>query len=246
MPLMKHKVLELSKEITNNVLDGDIVGVNREKVKYHITEYFKDKIVVIWGPGDIESIASDMDLRLADDEIEEIVAQVQNDHDGNRGISWQNIGSEVEKYLEYTQRGERQNAPDFYVVRVDETGAWDKEFLTQHKIKTMYSVFLVDRNQVTHLCEAASSYCCYWLSNSWEMEDGVETPEDFDVVVREASCYEEPVTYFHCPVVDDLNGTGLSQFWSPDRLETTMYENEDAYDQLVEEMKQRYSENPVW
>lgn len=243
MPLMNHRTLALAKALTNDALDGDEVSINRGRAVEIIKEYFKDKIVVIWGPGDIESVADDMDLTLADDEIEEIVTEVQNDHDASRGISWPNLESVVEKYLEYTEEQERTNAPDFWLVLIDETMGWDEDFRKKHQIKRISSVYLVDKNQVTHLCEAAPSYCLYYVDYVAEHEEEDEQISD-ECDMEIMSQHQESVTYMHVSNFDKARYE--QKFWRPEPLTTDMYKDDDAYQEMVNQLLEDYHANPVW
>ena len=248
MPLMSHRINSLALDI-HTVVCRHVVGVDHttgleEPLKEALREYFKDKIVICWERGDIESVADDMDLKLADDEIEFLAKQVQDDHDCTRGISWPNLENAVEKwYLEDTQSGMRKNAPDFHVVKVDDTSDWEEKFRLKHGISKIYTVYLVDKNQVTHCCELTPSYALYYVGYVAEHVDAEEQISD-ECDMEIMSQHQESVTYLH--VSDFDKAEYEEQYWRPEPLTTDMYKEEEDYREMVNQLLEDYHANPFW
>lgn len=249
MPLRKHMVDELTSCLMLIVEDQGQPRTTNEKetkIKETITYYFKAFVINMCGPCNIESVADGLALHLADDEIEEVVAKMQKKIEEERvPYPWPGLEEALENsYLEDTEKGIRENAPDFQVVKIDETDGWNKDFLKRHKIKKVSAVYLMDKQSVTHLCELAPSYCLYYLDCVAEHEDENEqiTDEVYDDIMN-TPVSDDPI-YMHC---SDLDKEGYeTNTWRPDPLTTDMYEDEDAYKELFGQMIEEYHECPIW
>lgn len=242
---MKHKIKELAELLHILPMPHTTLVLDKKKLEAKIEEYFKDSVVVIFGPGDIQGVAEDMDLCLADDEIELLAEHVQNDHDCERGLSWPNIEGAVEKfYLEDTESGERKNAPDFYVVRIEDTADWSQKFLKEHEIKKMYSVYLFDKNRGTACCEIGPlSYYLHYVTYVAEPEDhldGISDEADEAIMANEFP----PGMYMKAPMFEKAKYD--EKAWRPKPLTTDMYEDDQSYDAMVDELIEDYRANPIW
>lgn len=65
---------------------------------------------------------------------------------------------------------------DLYVIELDETKYWQKDFLKENKIKAITSVYVFDKNAHTYCCEMSYSYWLVWLYDNVVMED--DTTDD--------------------------------------------------------------------
>jgi len=245
MPLHASMINQIAGDLTGHALDGDEVVITRQKVKDVMTEYFKEFLVHVVSPREILNVAEEMELVLADDELEYLVEHVQNNHDGGRGPTfWPGLADDIESmYLEDTEDGSRKNAPDFWVVKVDETEYWNKGFLSKHKIKKISNVYLVDKNETTTICSAERNYCFWYITYVAEHEDPDEQITD-EADMEIMSSPVDEIHYVRCSrymeYIDDQNQ------WRPTPLNTDMYEDEEAYKQLLDQVRGDYHECPIW
>jgi len=112
----------------------------------------------------------------------------------------------VQKRTKYlgSESMERTVKPELVFIRIDETEYWDAEFLKDNRIKKIWSIYLYDYREHTHLCEMTPSYCLWYVDFSVEFEDDVDhddTEEAYDKVM-ESQCEQEPCQYAHVAVID--------------------------------------------
>jgi hypothetical protein len=53
-----------------------------------------------WHPMDVESVADDMEVKLTEDQVLEVMEIIARRHDANIGINWDVIGSAIDYVLE--------------------------------------------------------------------------------------------------------------------------------------------------
>lgn len=91
--------------------------------------------------------------------------------------------------------------PDFRVIRFNETKDWSEDIVARTKGGKIWSVYVFDKNQVTHLCEFSPSYCFHFIEDYAEMDGGEQSPDDLHDEIQSA---ETPaVMYMHCSDIDD-------------------------------------------
>jgi hypothetical protein len=61
-----------------------------------VFENFQPVIVDRWDADDIQSVADNMDLKLTDAQVLEVMELIVRSHDANHGINWDVIGSAID------------------------------------------------------------------------------------------------------------------------------------------------------
>lgn len=107
----------------------------------------------------------------------------------------------------------------------------DAPFLTR-----LTSVYLYDRNQVTHCCELTPSYCLYWLYDYVDFKDAVELSAARREKLQER--YESPpdssVTYVHCHDVERLDNDRSRSYVHGEEVLPEDVTYDDALEGLLE------------
>lgn len=104
--------------------------------------------------------------------------------------------------------------PDLWLVKHDQTQYWHLATELMQHIERIVQVSLMDRNQVTHLCELTPSYCFYPVETRAEFKDYIydssrEHERIRDKIDLEIQGWAEwNVFYIHCHDVDQLLDTG--------------------------------------
>ena len=61
-----------------------------------VFENFQPVIIDRWDADDIQSVAENMDLKLTDQQVLEVMQVIVASHDANHGINWDVIGSAID------------------------------------------------------------------------------------------------------------------------------------------------------
>lgn len=246
MPLRPHIVKGLATELTNRL--GKTVAT-KEFLEKIIEEYFETDVILMVGEFTIQAAAEEHDLHLADDEIKFIAEQAQDEIDSHRGPGeyFPNIEDIVENwYLEDTQEGARKQCPDFWVIRIDETHHWQRDFLQENKIEKMWTVYLVDRRSITHCCEGPGSYCLHFVEHCPETEHGIQISDEVDGEIR--SHFNEDVSYVKASEFDGhmWRDRERARQYRPNEITSDMYEDDQGYNQIIDDLMEYYRGNPEW
>jgi hypothetical protein len=76
---------------------AELVAGKTEKEAFEaIEEYWEDKIAIVWQIDDVQCIAKDMDIHIADDQAIEVLQTLQKNHDAEYGICWETIRYHVQ------------------------------------------------------------------------------------------------------------------------------------------------------
>ena len=67
-------------------------------------------IDVFWGVEDVRSSAEQEELFLTDDQIGNIVGAIEDNHDANIGLDWDNISFHISNTLTYEERLQAEKA----------------------------------------------------------------------------------------------------------------------------------------
>ena len=100
-------------------------------------------------------------------------------------------------------QAKRKLAPDFNLVRIDETSDWENEWREKNGIKAIYTVWLYDSKVVTHLAEMAPNY---WMRRLYTYpifnSGGDEYADHVDYEIQNTEVkYND---YFHCSDIDQI------------------------------------------
>ena len=95
--------------------------------------------------------------------------------------------------------------PDFYLVRMDETSDWNPEFLKQHGITRIWTLYVYDASAATYCCETTPSRELHFVEFSYELDARERTEEERDIIDAETNTTLTPqITYLHTYDVDGL------------------------------------------
>jgi len=82
-----------------------------------------------------------------------------------------------------------KNIPvDLWVVKIDDTRYWDQNLLKKYpEIKRIFSVYMVDMREYTHVASLTPSYFMRFLQNEWngDYTDDEEKNEAIDELMSE-------------------------------------------------------------
>jgi hypothetical protein len=91
--------------------------------------------------------------------------------------------------------------PNFYVVRIDETGYWDMSRLPG--VKKVWGCYLVDKSRLTYCCCITPSYWLQWIAYDEEFEDYVEPDsKEWNEADWEVSQVVGEDGYYDCKYID--------------------------------------------
>ena len=74
----------------------------KEIIQKALEQYWSDKVAIIWSIDDVFSKADEMEIKLTDEEAEDILNELLDDHDCSRGITWDNI-EETIRFRQYSK-----------------------------------------------------------------------------------------------------------------------------------------------
>ena len=117
---------------------------------------------------------------------------------------------------------------DFFIVEIDTTEHWDKDFLQKIKISKTITYYLFDKNIQTYCCELKQSFALHELYEIAHAKDGCEIDvydiERFDNASTEAT--NPNAIYCHCDTIEK------EKYYKPKynfdfdySIETEYYEN---------------------
>jgi len=92
------------------------------------------------------------------------------------------------------------------ILKVDQTYAWDKEFLQKYRISRMFGVYIFDSAVVVHAAELAGSCECHFVESQPEYPDTLsdkDREEMFDRIL-EADIQTPGVAYYHVSDVKQM------------------------------------------
>jgi hypothetical protein len=125
---------------------------------------------------------------------------------------------------------ERTLPIDAYIVAVDETYMYSIDLEDKSYIKRILGVYLIDTNEVTHLCELSGSYRAYWISISVELTEagGELNYEKAGKIFDKFEMEGGDDTYFHVSDIDKIIGTDDSFHYGSTgtRYDQTSYEDQ--------------------
>lgn len=133
----------------------------------------------------------------------------------------------------------RDYLPHFKVFRLDETEYWNDPDLVKIAGK-MWGMYLVDTNEVTHLCELQGSYCLYFIETYPEnVPDDDDAREAFLEEIGEVDAYTDSAIYVHTHSIDGLKPVHVydpvtREEWN-DELERHDDDEVETYEYFVEE-----------
>ena len=125
----------------------------------------------------------------------------------------------------------KQASAKFKVVRQDETHNWG--FDEGRDLGTIYGVYLVDTNEVTHCCEITPSYYLRHLYDTCDSPDGVVRDE-----VESYSTCDDQNIYVHCHVIDAMKAPDVYVCQPMEEHELA-----DNYDALIEGYLEHFNGN---
>lgn len=84
-----------------------------ERMLEQLRDYGSMKIAAIWSTEDVFWKAQEMDVELTEEDAERILSEVDRHQDSSLGITWEDIGYEIEEYLAMaTYTYEESDDPD--------------------------------------------------------------------------------------------------------------------------------------
>jgi hypothetical protein len=139
------------------------------------------------------------------------------------------VGLDVIKENIYNGKSEKRTVlPDLYVVKKDITDYWVEDI--REKAGKIYSIYLVDKSEETHLASLQADYYLYWLYNQVENDENFD--EDELSVIEYFNGNIDPNEYV------PVNTNFIEEIkvdWDDTELEEAM-KSEDEYNELIEKV----------
>lgn len=104
--------------------------------------------------------------------------------------------------------------PNFRVVKINDTQAWNEKFRRNYHIKNIFSVYVFNPNEATHCCELTPSYELNFVHSDVECEIDLDEDmrEEMWEEVSQGDCYCDPISYMHCSSIDRMKTIDIGEF----------------------------------
>lgn len=92
------------------------------------------------------------------------------------------------------------------ILKIDQTGNWDKEFLAKYRISRMFGVYIFDSATIVHAAELAGSFECHFVESQPDYPDTLSDKDHGEMLdqIMEADSQTENIAYYHVSDVEQM------------------------------------------